>query len=314
MADDRPPVSIVLPTRDRVAMLGRCLESLAAARGPRDEVIVVDSCSRDPAVASVAAAAGARVLRCDRPGVDRARNVGWRAAQHDAVLFVDDDVVVDRGWADAFAHALVQHPDAAFFTGRIEVPGHQADVDRPVAIKDEAEPAVLDADTRGTLGHSASLAVRRGVLEQLGGFDEHLGAGARFPSAPEVDLFDRVFAAGLTGRYEPSARAWHDQWRGRSDKVRLDWRYGVGSGARVAKLLRTDRRRAGRVALDLLWHRGLRGAVGDLARGYELGAVTKLVRAVGTLLGIALALGVPVRDGHLAPRRALAYPRARSSS
>ncbi|MCU1484472.1 MAG: glycosyl transferase family 2 [Actinomycetia bacterium] len=293
----RSPVAVVLPTRDRPEMLARCLESLRAALGPDDELVVVDSASVTP-IAGV----GARVLRCDRPGVDRARNAGWRATTADLVLFVDDDVVVDAGWADAMAGAFARHPEAAFVTGRIDVPDDQAGTDRPVAIKDDDEPAVLDVRTEGTIGHSASLGVRRSALEQLGGFDESLGAGARFCSAPEVDLFDRLFAAGATGWYEPACRAWHDQWRGRRDKVRLDWRYGVGSGARIVKLLRTDRRRASAIGRDLLWDRGVRGAVIDLRNHYELGAATKLARVAGTLAGVAAASVVPVRDGHFAPR------------
>jgi GT2 family glycosyltransferase len=284
-------------------MLARCLGSLRAALGPDDELVVVDSASVDPAVARVAAGAGARVLRCDRPGVDRARNAGWRATTAEVVLFVDDDVVVDRRWADAMAAAFDAYPGAAFVTGRIGVPEHQAGTGRPVAVKDDEEPAALDATTEGTIGHSASLGVRRSALERVGGFDEALGAGARFCSAPEVDLFDRLFAAGLTGRYEPAARAWHDQWRGRGDKVRLDWRYGVGSGARIVKLLRTDRPRAADLTRDLLWDRGVRGAAIDLRHRYELGAVTKLARVAGTLAGVAAAATVPVRDGHFAPRR-----------
>ena len=169
-------------------------------------------------------------------------------------------------------------------------------------LRHDEEPATLDASTQGTIGHSASLGVRRSALERLGGFDESLGAGARFCSAPEVDLFDRLFAGGLTGRYEPAARAWHDQWRGRADKVRLDWRYGVGSGARIVKLARTDRRRATALTRDLLWDRGIRGAATDLRNRYELGAATKLARVAGTLVGAAAAATVPVRDGHFAPR------------
>lgn len=297
----RAPVAVVLPTRDRPAMLRRSLDSLTVALAPGDELVVVDSASTDPAVALTAAEAGARVLRCDRPGVDRARNAGWRATSADVVLFVDDDVVVDAGWADAMAAAF-DDPAVAFVTGRIGVPDHQAGTDRPVAVKDDEGPAVLDATTEGTIGHSASLGVRRSALERLGGFDESLGAGARFCSAPEVDLFDRLFAAGLGGRYEPTARAWHDQWRGRTDKVRLDWRYGVGSGARIVKLLRTDRRRAAGLTRDLLWDRGLRAAAVDLRNRYELGALTKLARVAGTLAGVAAAAPVPVRDGHFAPR------------
>jgi hypothetical protein len=140
------------------------------------------------------------------------------------------------------------------------------------------------------------------VLEQVGGFDESLGAGARFQSAPEVDLFDRLFAAGLSGRYEPAARAWHEQWRTSGDKVHLDWRYGVGTGARVVKLLRSDRRRALRVARDAMWDRGLRRAASDLRHGYRLGAATALARTAGVVAGVVRAAPVRVRDGHFVER------------
>jgi GT2 family glycosyltransferase len=277
-------------------MLARCVGSLRGALRDGDELVVVDSASTPPISLD-----GVRVVRCDRPGVDRARNAGWRATTADLVLFVDDDVVVDAGWADAMVAAF-DDPAVSFVTGRIDVPEHQLGTSRPVAIKDDDEPAVLDATTEGTIGHSASLGVRRSVLELLRGFDESLGAGARFCSAPEVDLFDRLFAHGFTGRYEPTARAWHDQWRGKGAKVKLDWRYGVGSGARIVKLLRTDRRRASALTRDLLWDRGVRGAAIDLRNRYELGAATKLARVAGTLVGVAAAATVPVRDGHFAPR------------
>jgi glycosyltransferase involved in cell wall biosynthesis len=302
-AATRPPVSVIVPTRDRPDMLERCLGTVFASIADGDEVVVVDSASTDPEVALTAARAGARVLRCDRPGVDRARNAGWRATTHDLVLFVDDDVMVDVSWADALAAPFAAHPEVAFVTGRIDVPQGQEDVDRPVAIKSDEQPAVLHADTPGTLGHSASLAVRRSALEAIGGFDEQLGAGARFQSAPEVDLFDRLFTAGYVGRYEPTARAWHDQWRGRTDKVHLDWRYGVGTGARLVKLLRSDRPKARAIAVDAVWRRGLVGAARDLRAGYQLGAATRLALAAGTVVGFARAAFAPVRDGHFGERR-----------
>ena len=294
----RPPCTVVVPTRDRPEQLQRCLDSVRLAIRPGDELIVVDSASRDARVAQVAAAAGATVLRCSRPGVDRARNLGWRHGTAEAVLFVDDDVVVDPSWADALVAALDLWPHAGFVTGRIDaLPGGRS-TERPVAIKDDDEPARLDATTEGTLGHSASLAVRRRALEDVGGFDEAMGAGARFQSSPEVDLFDRLFAAGWVGWYDPSARAWHEQWRARPQLLKLDWRYGMGAGARLAKLVRRDRPRARRLATEVLWTTGLRTAWTDLRAGYQTGVLLRLAQVLGTIVGFAMALPVPVEDGH----------------
>ena len=297
-SSDRPPCSVVLPTRDRPDKLDRALASITAALNPGDELVVVDSASRDPAVAAVAVSRGATVVRCDVPGVNRARNAGWRATTHQAILYVDDDVVVDAGWADALAHALDAHPGAGFVSGRIDVPTGQSTAGHPVAIKDSADAAELTRRTTGVLGHSASLAVRRAALDQVGGWDEALGSGGKFKSSPEVDLFDRLFAAGWVGWYEPSARAWHDQWRGKGGMVRLDWRYGYGAGARIAKLVRTDRARAAEVATDVFWTRGLRAAFGNARRGYKTPVVLDLAGVAGATVGLLRALPVRVVRGH----------------
>lgn len=294
---------MVVPTRDRPEMLSRCLRTLRTALRPDDELIVVDSASRDAArVAAVATEAAATLLRCARPGVDRARNTGWRRAEHDLVLFTDDDVQVDAGWADAFAAACRDHPEAAFVTGWIGVPPGQ-DPGLQVAVKDDPEPAVLDRWTRGVLGHSASLAVRRSVLEQVGGFDEALGAGGRFRSAPELDLFDRIFATGAVGRFEPAARAWHDQWRGSEELVRLHWSYGFGTGARLAKLARTDRRRMRQVAGQVLGEWGVGDVATQLAHRRWRAVLAALVRMAGYLTGFLQARRVTVRDGHFVESR-----------
>ena len=301
---DRPAVSVVVPTRDRPEHLDRCLHSVRAAIAEHDELLVVDSASRDAArVAEVASRHGARLLRCDLPGVGRARNVGWRAAAHDPVLFTDDDVEVDPGWADALARAVVEHADSAFVTGRIEVPPGEPFPRREVALKRETEPSAFDRSSIGNLGHSASLAVRREALSLVGGFDEALGAGGRFPAAPEMDLFDRLFARGRHGRYEPAALAFHAQWRDSHELVRLDYRYGVGNGARLSKLARSDRRRAALVGRDALWEWGVLAAAPYVKARDRAMTLAVLARLAGTLAGFVRGLLVPLEDGHLRPRR-----------
>ena len=289
-----PPISIVVPTRNRPAHLRECLTALAEAVRPGDEIVVADSASTDPAVAGVAAALGVRSVRCDRPGASRARNAGARAAAHDVVVFVDDDVRVEPGWAAAIA-APFADPGVGFVTGRVSVPPVQEGYQRPVAVS-EGAPRVLDADTASP-GNSANLAVRRVALEAIGGFDEALGGGARFEAAEDLDLFDRLFAAGWTGRYEPAAVAYHDQWRTRRQLLVLDWRYGIGAGARLAKLARTDRRRARLVVREVI----VRGDLATLWRvalaREEFAVLTHVIRLVATVPGLFAGLVTPVRAG-----------------
>ena len=291
------PLSVVVPTRDRPDHLRRCLAALRASLRAGDELIVVDSASVDPEVGAVARSFEATLVRCERPGASRARNAGARAASHDLLAFVDDDVEVTPGWATRMAEALTAD-GVSFVCGRVGLPPGDAGGLRQIAVKDDPEPAVLDLDTPAPLGCSANLGLPGSVLVAVGGFDEALGGGGRFHAAEDVDLFDRLLAAGFVGRYEPGAMAWHEQWRTRGQLLRLDWGYGVGLGARLVKLLRSDRRRMARVLREAMWTDGLRVLATGVRHRYEFLVLTTASRLAGTVAGVVAAVVVPVRDGH----------------
>ncbi len=268
---------MVVPTRDRQDRLTRCVAALEAVLGADDELVVVDSASRTPVEGA---------LRCDRKGASRARNAGWRAARHELVAFVDDDVEVRPGWADALVAALGEAP---WVTGAVGVPAGQEDRERPVAVTTLTEPTRLTLASRGTLGASANLGVRRSVLSAVGGFDERLGPGTWTRAAEDLDLMDRLLAAGFEGRFAPEAHAVHDQWRSRRQLVALDHGYGIGLGVRLVLLLRAGSRgRARTVLRDAVWSGTVVTGARDLAKGYQLGALLGLVRLLGVLRGALL--------------------------
>jgi glycosyltransferase involved in cell wall biosynthesis len=240
-------------------------------------------------VARVAMARGARVLRSGWPGASRARNLGARAARGDLIAFVDDDVRVDRGWATAVRACFERHPEVAFVTGRIAVPGHQRHLHRPVAILDGDLPLTFRGVVAPVAGHGANLALRRAAFDVVAGFDEAFGPGARFRAAEDHVLFDRLLAAGLVGRYEPSVSAVHDQWRQRWSLVALEWAYGVGSGARLAGLRKRAPALAADVARTTLWRDGLRSVPRSVREGHELNSAFVAARVAGTVTGFVAA-------------------------
>ncbi len=64
------------------------------------------------------------------------------------------------------------------------------------------------------IGFTLNQAFRRSTLEQLGGFDERLGAGAPdFPSSADMDINYRFLRCGGIAALAPAAAATHDQWR-----------------------------------------------------------------------------------------------------
>ena len=285
---DSPPVSVVVATRDRPERLQRCLTFVRAALREQDELIVVDSASVDGRTAAVATATGARLIRCDLPGASRARNAGWRAAQHPVVAFTDDDCQPAAGWIAALA-AVFSDSDVGWATGPVAVPPGQEDTDRPVALVPPRPAGTLTIRTPEPVGSGNNCAIRADVLAAIGGFDERLGPGTWLAAAEDLDVFDRLLAAGRLGRYVPTAVMHHEQWRDRRALLRLDWGYGKGQGARLALIRSRDPARGAARRRQLLWADGVVSAWRDLRAGYEFGCASTGVRTAGTALGYAYA-------------------------
>jgi glycosyltransferase involved in cell wall biosynthesis len=86
------PVSVILPTYNRAALVVQSVESVLAAVTNDDEVIVVDDGSTDDTPAALSRfQSSIRYLRVPNRGVGAARNLGVREARHDLVAFNDSD-------------------------------------------------------------------------------------------------------------------------------------------------------------------------------------------------------------------------------
>ena len=86
-------VSVVIPTYNRVSLLGRALDSVLKQTRPPDEVIVVDDGSTDDTRARVAVNYPNVVYLPlpARAGVSRARNAGIKAARGEWIALLDSD-------------------------------------------------------------------------------------------------------------------------------------------------------------------------------------------------------------------------------
>ena len=87
-------VSVVIPTRNRSALLAVTLRSAVIQRDVDLEVVVVDEASSDDTLAVIASFGDPRirVIRHERPqGVSAARNRGTAESRADWIAFLDDD-------------------------------------------------------------------------------------------------------------------------------------------------------------------------------------------------------------------------------
>jgi glycosyltransferase involved in cell wall biosynthesis len=283
------PLSVVIATRDRAAMLDECLTRLEATTPRPAEIVVIDTGSATDETARVAAAHAASFLRADLPGVCYARNVGWRMAANECIAFIDDDVLVYPTWAGAMATAFAE--DAVdFVTGWIGVPAGQEDAQDPQPLMVEPDPRRLDRSTNKHMGASANMGARRTALARVGGFDERLGPATWFAASEDHDLFDRLVLAGCVGMYRPDVGVDHEAWRNRRARLRQHWRYGKGTGGRLRLLMHRDRARAAHEARELLWRHAAVEALVRARQRWEVGAACSFLRLTGGLLGFAVAL------------------------
>lgn len=257
-------VAVVVPTRGPAVAVEGCVAALVGhGLAESVEVVVVDNGAHP----TVTAPPSVRVVHEPRPGASSARNRGVAvlADDVDVVAFVDDDVRVDADWLDRLVAPFVD-PGVDAVVGPVVLDV----VDRPrwftPALEHWWSGLDLGPEDRllgaGEYGWGANLAVRRGALVAVGGFDRRLGPGTAAGFGDDTDLLDRLRARGGRVRYAAGARVSHV----------------VGPERRSRRWLRARARAAGRaeVAVDRLRHgaparrrplRAVRTLAGALRRG-----------------------------------------------
>lgn len=243
------PVSVVIPTIGRVALLRACLSTIAACRPRADETLVVDQ-SHDPEVAALVdefAEAGVRLVPCHGRGVAKGRNDGLHAAANEIVLITDDDCTVAEDWI-ATAWRLMGPEPRKIVTGRVLPVGDPMAVPSTI---DDPEPHEFTGPPRTGALFPNNVALPCSMALALGGFDEHFSP-TEF--AEDNEFCYRWLKAGHRLLYEPALTVWHHDWRTPEQLERLYVTYARGEGFLYAKHLRRGDLRILRfIARDLVW-------------------------------------------------------------
>ena len=207
-AGPSPAVSVVIATRDRADLLGRCIAALRDRTDyPAIEIVLVDNGSREPAALTLLDRLdreGCQVLR--RPGPfnwSALNNDGVRASFGEVVVLMNNDVTcLDPGWLRAMVSAclrprvgavgavLLFEDGAVQHAGVVIGPGAQA---AHLWSGRLVQPCGRPGGVQGVAAVTgACLAFRRSVFDRFWGLDETLPV-----TWNDVDFCLRLREAGL---------------------------------------------------------------------------------------------------------------------
>lgn len=226
LPEPAPLVSIIIPTRDRAALLKRCVESIQARTNYRPfEIIIVDNGSVESETLDFFRAIGqenVRVIPESGPfNYSRLNNRAAVEARGDILVFLNNDTEIDDpGWlTEMVSHAArlqvgavgarlwypdgtLQHGGAVLGLGGVA--GH-AFPHIPRGHPGYFNRAMLQQNCSAVTG--ACLALRKTVFKELGGFDEK-NLGVTFN---DIDFCLRLTQRGYRVVWTPFADLIHHE-------------------------------------------------------------------------------------------------------
>jgi GT2 family glycosyltransferase len=275
-------------------MLVRAVRSLLRAPGPFELLVIdqSDSGETEAAIAPLQRDARLRYLRSAVRGKGAALNQGLHLARHALLVCTDDDCEADAGWAGSMATALGAAPEVAVLFCEVSAAPHDPGAGFVPVF------GISRTRTVGTVGAlwprpglGAGMAVRREDVLAIGGFDETLGPGSRFPSCDDWDIAVRAVLCGYQVRELKGLSILHHGFRtfaeGR-EHARRDW---LAIGAVCAKPLRARRFSALPIAVKTFWHYAVWPPVSE---ALHLKKPRGLTRISAFLAGFAQGISTPV--------------------
>lgn len=254
-----PPLTVVIPTRDRPDRLRRCLGSIIGGSYPTDllRIIVVDNASMTDetkkVVEELIAVLSIKYLFEGRSGSASARNRALPEVDTEFVVFTDDDTRIDHHWLIEVVRGFWSDEKADVVSGlllpsTLETPaqvwfeeygGFSRGFARRVFDVREFWPAdePLFPFSAGLFGTGNNMSFRTSVLREIGGFDPGLGNGTPALGGVDSEALLRSVLLGHRLVYQPTAIVYHEHRQEFEALKRQVFSYGTGLSAQLCKTL-----------------------------------------------------------------------------
>ncbi len=216
----QPLISIIIPIRDKVELLQRCLTSIEEKTTYRNfEIIIVDNHSEKPETLSYLAQLPHTVVQAPGPfNYSLINNVGVAHARGEFLLFLNNDIeVIAEDWLTAMLeHAqrsqvgavgakllypdrTIQHVGVVLGVGGVA--GHVF-----LRLPEDSTHyfGLFQVVRNCSAVTAACMMMRKSVFDEVGGFDEHVKVAYN-----DVDLCLRIREKGYVIVYTPYALLYH---------------------------------------------------------------------------------------------------------
>ena len=223
-----PRISVVVCTYNGSMTIKECCDGLANLDYDDFEVIIVNDGSTDN-TKSIAELSGFHVISIENSGLSVARNVGCDAATGEIIAYLDDDAIPDTHWLRYLAAAFLRSDFVAIGGPNIAPKGDGIFAEcvdnapgNPVHI------LVSDIEAEHIAG--CNMAIKKKVLESIGGFDPNLRV-----AGDDVDICWRIQHMGLKIGYCAAAMVWHHRRGSIKGYVKQQYGYGKAEALLEAK-------------------------------------------------------------------------------
>jgi GT2 family glycosyltransferase len=243
--DESLLISALVCTYGRGRLAVDTVSSILANTHPNFELVVVDQSldnetwealrpfSTDPRL---------RYLKSATIGKGYALNAGLRETKGGAVAITDDDCTVPANWLETFASIFAAHPKVAVAFCCVEAGEHDRNAGFvPDYVRTGDRMLTTMHDARHVRGLGAGMAVRRNMIEEMGGFDPMLGPGSRFPDCDDRDIAIRALLARYHVYETSTIAVKHFGFRSWQQGRQLTRRNFLGIGAAYSKFLKCGR-------------------------------------------------------------------------
>jgi GT2 family glycosyltransferase len=225
----KPELSIIIPTKDRGDIFFRCLDNVLIASADIDcEIIVINDSKLQKLDLKSKEYSKVIVLNNPKSGVASARNLGVSISKSDYILFLDDDIMINKENLDSIINSLNKDPNNCYLPNwtynhnlleviKITNFGNFLIKNNLTNLKGWLQKTVVWDDDNIfeiEIGASYCLPITKSNFNLVNGYNESFP----FAGAEDYDFCSRLKKNGVNFFVNPKNNVFHDE----SDRVSIN--------------------------------------------------------------------------------------------